>query len=203
MSEKVVVCYGDSNTAGQEGMADGAAVFHPSEAHWPQLVQEALDGFTVVTSGLPGRMAGDIGPDESLHGLRHFEDALEKVKATDQLEYIVVALGVNDLQDHFERSAAMLIADLGAYAAKASSLYPGVQMIFVGIANYHDSQYMSQDSRRQEVNEYLASHFTYVDAEDIEHGPDGVHYNEHDHAKVAAKVLAIIHEADEEAIYAW
>lgn len=203
MSERTILCYGDSNTAGQEGMVGERAVLHSGDIHWPRLVEQALDDFTVVTDGLPGRLAGDIGPDEGLHGLRHFGGAFQNLPRTGQLEHVIVALGVNDLQDKFERSAMELIADLGMYAAKASALHPGAQVIFVGIADYAESQYMSRDSRRIEVNEYLAAHFAYVDVEDIQHGPDGVHYNKQDHGKIAMKVLDIIRRSEEESIYAW
>lgn len=193
MSKEILI-FGDSNTAGQSEYDEvRGASFHPDDEHWPHIVQESLPELTVHTRGLPGRFAGDLGERAELHGHTGFVEELGAIGDMQSLRYIVIALGINDLQGDFERSAEQLTRDLGRYAQLAAEYGSTAEMIVIGIPDYKESRYMRSDpARRDAVNSYLDRHFHYIPADDIVCGQDGVHYNRSDHEKIATRVIARI-----------
>lgn len=200
MSERLLLCFGDSNTAGQEGMIGDEATFHPKQIQWPNIVQEELDTLTVLQSGRPGRFAGELGDDPALHGHAGFAAELDDIDDLGSVEYVVVALGINDLQKRFESSAEQLKRDLGEYAVYVAGREAlNAEVIFIGIPNYTESTYMLPNAERRDmVNDYLKSTFHYIHADDIEHGPDGVHYSVSDHNKIANRVIEYIRQLEKE-----
>ena len=197
MSETLLI-FGDSNTAGQLDYDDvRGASYHDADDRWPYIVQSNLPQLVVIERGLPGRFAGNVGDNTELHGHAGFVSELETIDDIASLRYIIVALGINDLQRDFERSAEQLTRDLGRYAQLATECGANAEMIFIGIPDYEESRYMRPDpARRDAVNSYLRDNFRHISAEGIDCGPDRVHYSRSDHEKIATRVITLLQELE-------
>jgi lysophospholipase L1-like esterase len=105
--ERVVLCYGDSNTHGSPPMPDwtGRTPRHGRHVRWPGVLARALGaGWHVVEEGLPGRTTVHDDPIEGEYrnGLRPLQAILESHKPVD---LVVLCLGVNDLKSRFGLTA--------------------------------------------------------------------------------------------------
>lgn len=98
---KVVVCYGDSNTWGDNPDSD---VRYAPNIRWTGVLQEKLgDGYEVINEGLCGRTFEVFASDmEYRSGINHLKSILQTNKPTD---IITVMLGTNDMKNTFNLSA--------------------------------------------------------------------------------------------------
>ena len=101
--ERVVLCYGDSNTHGTIPMRtlEDAGRYPPDE-RWPGVLAASLGaGWRVVEEGLPGRTTVYPDPISGVHknGLALLPAALESHAPVDD---VVVMLGTNDLKHRFQ-----------------------------------------------------------------------------------------------------
>ncbi|WP_372846283.1 SGNH/GDSL hydrolase family protein [Pontiella sp.] len=101
MTEKTILCFGDSNTWGADPA--GGPRFDRS-IRWPCILQQELgDAFHVVEEGLCGRTTVWDDPIEGhKNGLRQLVPIL---KSHEPLELVIVMLGTNDLKNRFAVSA--------------------------------------------------------------------------------------------------
>lgn len=102
VSERVILCYGDSNTHGTAPMADLMAMarFAPDE-RWPGVLAAELGaGWRVIEEGLPGRTTVHPDPVAGVHknGIAVLPAALETHRPID---LVVLMLGTNDLKARF------------------------------------------------------------------------------------------------------
>ena len=106
MSQRTLLCFGDSNTHGSMPMASfGDQARHAPEHRWPSVLQARLGAaWTVVDEGQPGRTTVHDDPVEGAHksGLRALPMLLESHRPVDLL---VIMLGTNDLKARFGVSA--------------------------------------------------------------------------------------------------
>lgn len=103
MSERTVLCYGDSNTHGTVPMAtlEDMARFAPAE-RWPGVMGAELGaGWRVIEEGLPGRTTVHPDPISGVHknGLAVLPAVLESHRPID---LVVLMLGTNDLKWRFQ-----------------------------------------------------------------------------------------------------
>ncbi|MBE3636860.1 SGNH/GDSL hydrolase family protein [Mangrovicoccus algicola] len=107
MSDRVILCYGDSNTHGASAIAaDGSWTRHDAATRWPMRLAAALGpGYRVIEEGLPGRTTclDDPFEGEFLNGLRVLPAVLRSHKPVD---LVVLMLGTNDLKARFSMTAA-------------------------------------------------------------------------------------------------
>ncbi len=114
---KKVFVYGDSNVFGDD-MSTGLRV--PYHQRWVNRLKKSAKGLYIITDdGVSGRIAGDYRTDKpTRNGRSYFRDALQKV---DDVDIVVIALGTNDLQERFNRSADDVIHDLLWYREAANN----------------------------------------------------------------------------------
>ncbi len=103
MNERVILCYGDSNTHGTMPMAslDDMGRFGPAE-RWPSLLAVELGaGFRVIEEGHPGRTTVHPDPVAGIHknGIAILPAVLESHRPID---LVVLMLGTNDFKARFQ-----------------------------------------------------------------------------------------------------
>jgi lysophospholipase L1-like esterase len=103
VSERVILCYGDSNTHGTKPMAtlDDMGRFGPTE-RWPGVLAAALGaGWRVIEEGHPGRTTVHPDPVAGVHknGFAVLPAILESHRPIDM---VVLMLGTNDLKARFQ-----------------------------------------------------------------------------------------------------
>jgi lysophospholipase L1-like esterase len=106
-----ILCYGDSNTWGYNGVTQGR---YPPEARWPNvLARELGDGYTVIPEGLNGRTT--VWPDrvegEHKNGKSYLIPCLE---SHHPIDLVLLLLGTNDLKHRFGLSAWDIASGAGA-----------------------------------------------------------------------------------------
>lgn len=127
---KRVFVYGDSNVWG-DNLAGPRVAYH---LRWVNRLKRKLAGdYEVIADGVCGRVAGDYRTDKPYrNGKTSFEAALKKAGDTD---IVIVALGTNDLQQKFGRSADAILHDLQWYAN-----VPGVKTVLYILPPQFDSE---------------------------------------------------------------
>jgi lysophospholipase L1-like esterase len=109
MSEKVVLCYGDSNTWGYNPATQDR---FPRDHRWPGVLRRELgDGYLVIEEGLNGRTTVWDDPIEGYkNGKEYLTPCLESHKPID---LVVIMLGTNDLKMRFNVPACDVAAGAG------------------------------------------------------------------------------------------
>lgn len=117
---KNVLCYGDSNTHGYDGVTGNR---FPWGVRWTSLVQEALkeEQVRIIEEGQNGRTTVWDDPIEGLKsGLKYLIPCLE---SHSPLDVVVLMLGTNDIKQRFSLSASDV-------AAGAETLVKTIKMYF-------------------------------------------------------------------------
>ena len=127
MSERVVLCYGDSNTY---GWIPGTGGRFPRDVRWPGVLAAELgDGWQVIEEGLGGRTT--VFDDPILPG-RNGRTYLEPcLLSHDPLDVVVLALGTNDLKVRMAASAADIARGIALLAELALTFTPKVLVLGV------------------------------------------------------------------------
>lgn len=115
-----VLCYGDSNTHGYDGVTGGR---FPWGVRWTSLVQEALkeEQVRIIEEGQNGRTTVWDDPIEGMKsGLKYLIPCLE---SHSPLDVVVLMLGTNDIKQRFSLSASDV-------AAGAETLVKTIKMYF-------------------------------------------------------------------------
>lgn len=122
MGERVVLCYGDSNTYGWVPVAGGRFA---RDVRWPGVLAAELGaGWHVIEEGLGGRTT--IFDDPILPG-RNGKTYLEPcLLSHEPLDAVVIALGTNDLKVRFAASAADIARGVALLAEAALAFTPKV-----------------------------------------------------------------------------
>ncbi|WP_138469572.1 SGNH/GDSL hydrolase family protein [Poseidonocella sp. HB161398] len=114
MSERVILCYGDSNTHGTSAIADDGSWYrYDTATRWPmRLAADLGPGYRVIEEGLPGRTTCLDDPFEGafMNGLRILPAVLRSHKPVD---LVVLMLGTNDLKTRFSVTAADIAKGAG------------------------------------------------------------------------------------------
>ena len=110
MSEKTVLCYGDSNTWGYDPATQER---YPRDERWTGVLRRELgEGYLVIEEGLNGRTTVWDDPIEGYkNGKEYLIPCLETHKPID---LVVIMLGTNDLKMRFSVPACDVAAGAGA-----------------------------------------------------------------------------------------
>jgi lysophospholipase L1-like esterase len=123
MSERVVLCYGDSNTWGWIPAEGGR---FPRDVRWPGVLAAELGpGWHVIEEGLGGRTTVFDDPLEPGRNGRTY--LLPCLLSHDPVDLVVIGLGANDLKVRYSASAADIARGVGVLAQLAldSRVGPG------------------------------------------------------------------------------
>lgn len=115
---KRILIYGDSNLWGYNFPEDKRL---EDKYQWSNMLGEYLgSNYTVIVEGLPGRVAGDIEDREYRKGKKNFESIF---RSHTPIDYIIIALGTNDLSNEHVRTPEEIYEDLMWYKDKVKSIY--------------------------------------------------------------------------------
>lgn len=211
--ERVVLCYGDSNTHGTAPMPDLLALdrLGPAE-RWPGVLAAELGpGWRVIEEGLPGRTTVHPDPVAGDHknGLAVLPAALETHRPID---LVVLMLGTNDLKARFATPPVEIAGSLDrlvvtikqsgcgpAQGAPAVLVVAPPPVLEAGCLAEIFAGGAEKSTRLGPLVAAMAGRrgVSFLDAGAvIASSPvDGVHYDEAEHAKLGRAVAAAIRGA--------
>lgn len=117
--KKHIVCFGDSNTHGYNGEAQGKRF--DESIRWPCLLQKALgEAYLVYEEGLSGRTTCFEDPIfEGMSGIEYIRPCLMSHEPVDLL---IIMLGTNDTKERFGVNAHCIAIGLQRLIEKAISV---------------------------------------------------------------------------------
>lgn len=197
---KTVLIYGDSNVYGE-------SAFHTHRVsrpiRWVTILQDKIgDEAEVIAEGFSGRTAGNIktGKASLANGQTYFETIYGSHKPVDVL---VIALGTNDCQPKYKRTANDIRKDLLSYQqAVAAMVEEEIHMIpskvlYIVPPKFHPSDYFPGDTRlRNELADLMERdpNMNVLRIDTIDLSEDGVHFSEQGHHHMAEIVYEKIKE---------
>lgn len=202
MATRILV-YGDSNTWGSDG--SGKGMRYKSSKQWPYILNDKLGSeYEVVQEGLCARIAGNYDTkDKHRNGHDGFEISL---RSASPFDYLVVALGSNDLKERYNRSADDIVTDLLWYQTRTDEYnqsdadmenrFKGI--IYVGIAENRKGSLLGLQLAENVRSKMRNQNNKLVELKNLVHSEDGLHYSESDHSIVANEVYKAIREYENE-----
>lgn len=180
-SIKRIFIYGDSNVWGDSFV--GSRVRYSDR--WVNRLKQELRGKAyIVADGLPGRVAGDFCKAKPYkNGKQAFTKALQQAGNVDA---IIIALGTNDLQQQYSRTAQAIIQDLIDYQKPAH----GTNVIYIlppAFSTGEDSgpEFTEQSEEiRQEILRHKDSLGEYIELP-LMPLSDGIHFSAKGHRLLA------------------
>lgn len=196
---KTVLIYGDSNTFGQTGWPIVGEARLDYNQRWTSRVQHHFkDEIRVIAEGLGGRTAGNVqGADSSYrNGQEHFRTIYNSHEPVDIL---IVALGTNDCQSRYQRTAQQIIDDLLWYQLAVADMHfyhamPTPKVLFITPPVFtplpDDPYFTGQQALRNEVATTIKTNknMECIEINDISTAHDGVHLSPEGHREVAITV---------------
>lgn len=197
---KRILIYGDSNTW---GYMPGGGRYTETQT-WPVILQQILGGnYQVFQQGLPGRVAGDYENEQPERNGQVFYEVA--VRTALPVDYVIIALGTNDLKEKYARTSRQIFDDLMWYRAKTLELAhrsadtpcdPKFIYFLLPPVRPTDDR-TSNEPLRKKVNDYIKrSGEPVVSLEHLAIGADGVHFTAVDHQLVAQEVFATIRDGE-------
>ena len=204
---KKVLIYGDSNTWG-DNFITGKRI--PNENQWPNILSKKLgSNYKVLQEGLPGRLAGDEEEKKYKNGRDTF---IATFKINAPIDIVIIALGTNDLQIKYNKSAKKVIEDLLYYKAAINELYcdkddrkkyflndikPTIKYILPFNFDYKKNASIifnenSEQKRLEIIKYFMDNNIDSVVLEEIDLFEDGIHLNYSGHEKMAKKMEEVI-----------
>jgi lysophospholipase L1-like esterase len=206
-----ILCYGDSNTWGCIPLQgpEPARRFPPAQ-RWPGVLRRELgDGYWIVEEGLNGRTTMWDDPLEPHRNGR--ELLLPTLLSHRPLDVVIIMLGTNDLKHRLNASAAEIAEGAGMLAdiVAGSGCGPdggAPQTLLVcppPIAQV--DQFDDEFEGAVQKSRQLAGHFAaiadvrscaFFDAGSVisSSDVDGIHLDEHEHARFGAAVAEQVHQ---------
>ncbi len=181
-----VLIYGDSNVWGEN--LSGPRIAYG--LRWATRLKRKLkNDYTITADGVCGRIAGAYRLDKpTKNGKDYFQEALKKAGNVD---IVIIALGTNDLQQKFSRSAEDVINDLLWYGSVVGTS----KILYILPPNFDDSD--SSGPEFTHVSKKLRSDILAmkeklpdsieVDAIELS---DGIHFSDEGHRQMANIVAA-------------
>jgi lysophospholipase L1-like esterase len=206
---KTVLCYGDSNTWGQNDDKNYAGRY-ASNVRWTGKLQALLgDEYYIIEEGLGGRTTNLEHPNpakQSRNGLTYFGPCLDSHSPVD---VIIIMLGTNDLKVHYQRPISEVAAALKLYVEEVNVSNLNAKILFVSpifindtapkFVDYYGDIYdvVSAEKSRKLADEIkrLADETgsLFFDASTVaKAGLDGVHFDEQSHASLALSLAELI-----------
>lgn len=116
---KKILIYGDSNLWGFDITKNKRM---EDKYQWANMLGKYFENeVCIIQEGLPGRVAGEFDEEDKYkNGKSNFEAIF---KSCSPLDYVIIALGSNDLQIKYERNAEQIYQDLMWYKKIVDDIY--------------------------------------------------------------------------------
>ena len=207
MSEKTILCYGDSNTWGWNPSTQDRYARHE---RWPGVLRQELgEGYLVIEEGLNGRTTVWDDPIEGFkNGKEYLVPCLETHKPID---LVIIMLGTNDLKMRFSVPACDVAAGAGVLVDIVASSQTGPaggvpQVLLIApppIARLSEFAEMFEGGAAKSRG--LARHFrqvaeehgcVFLDASQVivSSNVDGIHLDLSEHRKLGKAVAAHVRQ---------
>lgn len=138
MSEKRIMCFGDSLTWGWVPVVEGVPTTrYPADVRWTGVVQRDLgEDYIVIEEGLSARTTSlDDPTDPRLNGSAYLPSALASHLP---LDLVVLMLGTNDTKAYFHRTPfeiaagmSKLVGQVLGSAGGVGTVYPAPQVLII------------------------------------------------------------------------
>jgi lysophospholipase L1-like esterase len=207
VNDKVILCYGDSNTWGYDPATQER---FPRDKRWTGVLRRALgEGYLVIEEGLNGRTTVWDDPIEGYkNGKEYLIPCLETHKPID---LVIIMLGTNDLKMRFSVPACDIAAGAGVLVdivarsetGPRDSAPPVLVIAPPPVAKLTEFAEMFEDSTAK--SKMLSHHFQLVaeergcallDASDVivSSDLDGIHFEMDEHQKLGEAVAARVRQ---------
>lgn len=196
---KKVLCFGDSNTYGFIPSSGGR---YGKNVRWTGVLQKILGAeYKIIEEGCNNRTCFAQNPDgKAFTGIK----ILPELLAAD-LDFVILSVGINDLQFQYDRDLADFSAGIGALIELVKSKSPSAKIILTApsvirknilksfFAAMFDSESIEKSQKLPEIYEKCAKEkgCIFLDLNKIvkTSDVDGLHYEAEEHGKIA-KALA-------------
>jgi lysophospholipase L1-like esterase len=211
-TQKVVLCYGDSNTWGYDPAT--RTRFGPTTRWTGVLAQSLGPGFRVIEEGLNGRTTVFDDPlSPGRNGLTYLLPCLESHCPVD---LVTIMLGTNDLKERFNHSAndiaegAGLLADFARRYARRSDGGPATILLMapppIVTLTEFDQMFAGAEEKSRQFGTYYERVARWTSVPFLDAGQvilsselDGIHFDADQHQKlgdaVAEKIRSLLAEA--------
>ncbi len=187
---KRILCYGDSNTWGQNHLDHSQR--YDEKTRWTRLKNDQSKvEYEVIEEGLRARTAGTC--DDQNHyrsGLDYFKVCL---LSHEPLDIIIISLGTNDLKKRYKQSAEQIFNSLCKYSEISSELIPNCNIWFVNQTKFTsiDTEFVNCNNTGRMLNSLLnKSDLNTIDISNILiDSHDGLHYTPINHSQVVKAVI--------------
>jgi lysophospholipase L1-like esterase len=198
-----ILVYGDSNTWGSDGT--GIGLRYDTSEQWPNILSEKLGSeYEIVQEGLCARIAGNY---DQLNTHRNGHDGYEiSLRSASPFDYLIVALGSNDLKERYQRTAEDIVNDLLWYRSRTEEYnqtdadmekrFKGV--LYVGIAENRKGDLLGLQLAEDVRSKLREKNVKLIELKELSHSEDGLHYSVDDHKIVADEVLKAFKEYEDE-----
>jgi len=206
---KNVLCYGDSNTW---GYVPGIGARFPWELRWPGILQQSLGKtFHIIEAGLNGRTTVFDDPRKAgCNGLTSLGPILESCPL---LDVVIFMLGTNDLKHHLDVSAIETAQGIECLVEKIEAdserkVQDTPKMLIISPPGIHAGSLMSSSLFQGAVEKLRELPRLFAEVADnkgcyfldaaqfVKPGTvDGVHLDEHGHARLAQVITRALIEA--------
>ena len=204
---KKILVYGDSNTWGDDFVNRRRI---PKDKQWPVILQKELkEKFEIFQEGLPGRVAGEIEKDKPYKcGKITF---LSTFRTCSPVDYVIIALGTNDLQIKYDEKASNIIKSLLWYKnileeefsdddnknKYFNNALPKIIYILPINFDYKNKAKLCFDKKseykRNKIYDYFnKNNLSFIGFSDYELLDDGIHLNYDGHKKMANRVKEVL-----------
>ncbi|MFL5912341.1 MAG: SGNH/GDSL hydrolase family protein [Gaiellaceae bacterium] len=202
-AERVVLCYGDSNTYGSIPAVGGR---FPRDVRWPGVLAAELGaGWHVIEEGLGGRTTvfdDPILPDRN--GRRYLTPCL---LSHAPIDVVVISLGTNDLKARFAASAVDIARGVAVLAelVLASAVGPGgtaPKVLLLGLPRhgpFDTDEVFGGEEKAEAMRPHLRAHATELGVELLElhelvscAADDGFHFDASCHRTIGEAVAGAI-----------
>lgn len=204
---KKILIFGDSNTWGDNFITKMRI---PEDKQWVNILKNKLgDDYVIFQEGLPGRLCGDAEKTKIYkNGKLTF---LSTYRTCSPVDYVIIALGTNDLQlkynctskeifNNLEWYKNILISEFEDEDNKNKYFYnklPKILYILPINFDYKDKakdlfDVNSENERLDIYKKFKDSDNLFIFNSDYELFDDGIHLNYDGHKKMAQRVYEVI-----------
>ena len=215
MSEKRIMCFGDSLTWGWVPVVEGVPTTrYPADVRWTGVMRRELgEGFAVIEEGLSARTTSlDDPTDPRLDGSAYLPSALASHLP---LDLVILMLGTNDTKAYFHRTPfeiaagmSKLVGQVLGSAGGVGTVYPAPQVLVIAPPPltpmphpYFQALFGGAHEKTAQLGklygdlaDFMKVHFLDAGAVISTDGVDGIHFTEDNNLALGKAVARHVRE---------